>query len=144
MPMENPSYFLLKLKNVGLLRLLAVDEVEKQASLQFCLIFLITFTENWPHIKQVSLRQCLMLYTFPSGLSDIHLISSVIRWNLSCWIIPLRILYCQIVWTFSASPRIQFLQRWLFSFCIFLHSQKKLAHWTTHVTVQNYACCFSG
>ena len=24
------------------------------------------------------------------------------------------------------------------------HSQKELAHWTVHVTVQNYACCFSG
>ncbi len=25
-----------------------------------------------------------------------------------------------------------------------LHSQKELAHWTVHVTVQIYACCFSG
>ncbi len=24
-----------------------------------------------------------------------------------------------------------------------LHSQNELAHWTVHVTVQNYACCFS-
>ena len=25
-----------------------------------------------------------------------------------------------------------------------VHSQKELAHWTVNVTVQNYACCFSG
>ena len=25
-----------------------------------------------------------------------------------------------------------------------VHSQKELAHWTVDVTVQNYACCFSG
>ena len=24
------------------------------------------------------------------------------------------------------------------------HSQKELGHWTVDVTVQNYACCFSG
>ncbi len=27
---------------------------------------------------------------------------------------------------------------------VWLHSQKELAHWTVHVTVQIYACCFSG
>ncbi len=31
-----------------------------------------------------------------------------------------------------------------FSSSFLFHSQKELAHWTVHVTVQNYACCFSG